>query len=99
MAGGEAVDDEACADQGQGSEGDADARPVEVLRKKGTDLCANGRAGLHDKSDENVDVSVHGMTERAVARGDNDFKKVRPDGDVGWNAEKVNEKVISEFLE
>jgi hypothetical protein len=56
MSGEEAVDDDSGADQRQRDEGDADAGAGEVLGQGRADLRADGRAGVHDERDEDVDA-------------------------------------------
>ena len=55
-------------------------------------LGANRRAGVHHQRDQDVDVALHRMRERAVAGGDDDLKEIGPDGQVRRDAEHVDHR-------
>ena len=54
----ESVQDDGDADQGQGNEGQADARATEILGESRADLRAHRAPGVHDQGDKDIDVQA-----------------------------------------
>ena len=90
MAADHCVDDNGCADQRQGNEGQPNLWTGKVLRRDGTDLRANGCTGVHNERDQNVHIPFYGVAECAVAGGDDDFEKISADREVRRNSQHVN---------
>ncbi len=59
MSGKKSVNDDGCADQRQRDKSESDFRAGEILRCERADLCANGRAGVHDQRDQDIDIAFH----------------------------------------
>ena len=78
------------ANERERDEEEANFRAGEVLGEDGADLRADRGAGVHDKGDEDIDIAFDGMAKGSVARGDDNFKQIRPDREMGWNAQNVN---------
>src|SRR5581483_11929790 len=88
----QAVSDDQGPDQGKGKKSQADARAADVLGENGTELGAQGRAGMHHQGDEHVDVALERMGDRPEAGGDDHFEQVRADGDAGGDAQNINHR-------
>ena len=89
MPGKQGIEDNGDANQWHWDEEKADLRAGEVLGEDRADLGADGCAGVHDESDEDVDIAFEGMAESSVTRGDDNFKQIRAHGQMGWDAEKI----------
>src|ERR1043166_1121135 len=86
-----AVNDDYDADDWKRYERHANAWAAKVLRESGSDLSADGCAGMHDECDENVHVPFQGMSYRSVTRGDDDLKEIRTNGDMGRYAQQIDQ--------
>ena len=91
MAGHEAVDDDDDADNRKWNKCHADAGAAKELSQRGPDLRADGRAGVHDERDKNIDVAFEGVGYGSVAGGNDNFEEIGANGDVCRNAQQVDE--------
>src|SRR5437867_12049955 len=92
VTGHERVNHDGRTDQWQRDKGETDFRAGKILCSDCTDLCADDCAGMHDQRDQNVDVAFDRMSNRSVTRGNDDFKKIRSDGEVRGDSEDVNHR-------
>lgn len=92
MAAPECVDDDDGADQRQRHKGEPNFLAGKILGANGADLRADGRARVHDERDQNIDVAFDRMGERSVTGRDNDLEQIRPDREMGGNAEEINHR-------
>ncbi len=66
MSGEQSINDDGCADQRQRHEREPNFWAGEVLCGNGTDLRADGRAGVHHERDQNVYIAFYRVAERSI---------------------------------
>src|SRR5437762_10699184 len=92
VPGQQAVNDNTRPNQRQRHEGQPNARAGEIGGGRRSNLRPNGRARVHHQGDQNIDITFDGMSKRAIAGGDHDFKKIRPYRDVSGDAKEIDHR-------
>ena len=86
------VDDNSRSNQRKRHESQPDFRAGEILGSDRTDLRADGRAGMHDERNHDIDIALDRVRKRSVARRDNDFKEIGSDGKVRRDSQDINHR-------